>query len=91
MAGTARRRTSSITGAQLQAARQLLGWTFRELAEAGGVSGTTTRSTMCPDRPLRATAATIDAIERTLAEAGVEFVERNGSGAASECKKGKLS
>jgi transcriptional regulator with XRE-family HTH domain len=78
----AARAQSKITGAQLEAARKLLGWTYRELAERCGVSlGSITRLTMAPDWPLRARPETLAAIERALEEAGVEFILPNEGGA----------
>jgi transcriptional regulator with XRE-family HTH domain len=68
------RAQSTITGAQLGAARKRLGWTYRELAQRCGVSlGSITRLTMCPEWPLRARPETVSAIERVLEEAGVVF------------------
>lgn len=56
---------SKITGAQLNAARQSLGWTLRELAARCGISlGSITRLTMAGEWPLRARPETIAAIER---------------------------
>lgn len=67
---------SKITGAQLNAARQLLGWTLRDLAERCGLSlGSITRLTMAPEWPLRARPETVAAIERVLEEVGVAFYE----------------
>lgn len=58
----------------MNAARRLLGWTLRELAERCGLSvGSITRLTMAPEWPLRARPETVAAIERVLDEAGVEF------------------
>lgn len=75
------RAQSKITGAQLDAARKLLGWTYRELAERCGVSlGSITRLTMAPDWPLRARPETLAAIERVLEEAGVAFNPETGRG-----------
>ena len=92
MSGTAKRRTSSITGAQLNAARQLLGWTYADLARACGVSrGTINRLILCPEWPLRATAETLDSIERVLTAAGVELIDGNGSGASVRLREGKGS
>lgn len=67
--------SSRITGAQLNAARKLLGWTLRELAKRCGLSlGSITRLTMASEWPLRARPETIAAaIERVLEEAGVMF------------------
>ena len=68
------RTRSSITGAQLDAARQLLGWTQRELADRCAVSrGSISRLLLCPEWPLRARPETIAAIERVLDEGGIEF------------------
>ena len=78
-----------MTPAQCRAARGLLDWTQQKLAVAAGVGvsivTTFERSWRCnyPDK--------IQAIQRALEDAGVEFIEENGSGAGVKFRKGKLN
>ena len=75
------RTQSKITGAQLDAARKLLGWTQRELAARCGISvGSVTRLLLCPEWPLRARPETIAAIERVLEEEGAVFTAGDDPG-----------
>jgi len=68
----------SVTAAQVRAARSLLGWTVRQLAEAADVSpNTVTRAEKEGSRP----GYSATTIRRTLEAAGVVFIEENGGGA----------
>lgn len=67
-----------MTSAQIRAARALLNWTVRDLADRAGVHrNTITRAETDATGPGHATAA----IRATLEAAGVEFIEANGGGA----------
>ena len=76
-----------ITGEQVKAARQLLGWTLLDLGYRAGVSEATvaafegTRRTTRPDN--------MQAIQRALESAGVIFVEENGERPGVRLRKGK--
>ncbi|WP_065324590.1 helix-turn-helix transcriptional regulator [Tritonibacter mobilis] len=68
-----------MIGNQLSAARALLGWTQKQLAEAAGVSIPTIK------RAEGAAKATVSSdaqqkIKSTLQAAGVEFIPENGGG-----------
>ena len=64
-----------VTSAQLRAARGLLNWTVRELAEKAGVHrNTITRAEAETSRSGHAVAQ----IVRTLEGSGVEFLDREG-------------
>jgi transcriptional regulator with XRE-family HTH domain len=62
----------TVTGAQVQAARELLGWTRGQLARQAKVGVTTVRNYElgAANNPLD---ALVDAIRRALEAAGVEF------------------
>ncbi len=86
-----------MTPAQCRAARGLLDWTQQKLAIAAGVAVSTVASF---ERSLRVVTAktnramaseTIQAMQRTLEAAGVDFTPENGSGAGVRFRKGKLN
>jgi transcriptional regulator with XRE-family HTH domain len=69
--------TKLVTSAQFRAARALLNWTVRELAEKSSVHrNTITRLEHDANSPGHAGAA----IKATLEAAGVQFVDANGGG-----------
>lgn len=73
-----------VTSAQLRAARGLLNWTVRDLAERSGVHrNTVTRIETGATEGGHA----IGALQTTLEEAGVEFIPENGGGAGVRLKK----
>lgn len=75
-----------VTSAQIRAARGLLNWTVRDLAEKSGVHrNTVTRI------ETEATAAghSIKAVQVALEAAGVEFIAENGGGAGVRLGKGR--
>jgi transcriptional regulator with XRE-family HTH domain len=62
---------------QLRMARAAVGWGVRELAEKAGVTANTvTRIELGAD----AKQSTIEALQRTLEAAGIEFIPQNGGG-----------
>lgn len=69
-----------ITGAQIRAARGLLRWSARELAEKSGVSLPTIQRMESVEGVPSASAKSVDAIERAMERAGVEFIPENGGG-----------
>ena len=67
-----------LTSGQIRAARALLRWSARELAEKAGVHVTTVQRMECGDGPVRGTLQTLAKIQNALEDAGVEFTARNG-------------
>jgi transcriptional regulator with XRE-family HTH domain len=62
---------------QLRMARAAVGWGVRELAKKAGVTANTvTRIELGAD----AKQSTIEALQRTLEAAGIEFIPQNGGG-----------
>ena len=73
-----------VTSAQIRAARGLLNWTVRDLAEKSGVHrNTITRAETDATGPGHATAA----IRAALEAAGVIFVPSNGEGPGVRLRK----
>lgn len=73
-----------VTSAQCRAARGLLNWTVRELAEKSGVHrNTVTRIETEATAPGHA----LSAIRTALEAAGVIFVEENGEGPGVRLRK----
>ncbi len=75
-----------MTGAQLRAARALLGWSAQELATASGVGVTTIRKNELSDGPVTMIRANVEVLTRALEAAGVEFIPENGGGAGVRLK-----
>jgi transcriptional regulator with XRE-family HTH domain len=73
-----------VTSAQIRAARGLLNWTVRDLAEKSGVHRNTVTRV-----ETEATAAghSIAAIQAAFEAAGVEFIAENGGGPGVRLKK----
>lgn len=63
-----------ITGAQLRAARGLLHWSARELAEAAGVGLATVQRFEVDDGVPTGRSHTLLDLQKTLESAGVEFI-----------------
>lgn len=73
-----------VTSAQIRAARGLLNWTVRDLADRSGVHrNTITRVETETTGP----GHSIAAIRAALESAGVEFIPENGGGAGVRLKK----
>lgn len=69
-----------ITGAQIRAARGLVRWSAKELANAASVGvATISRAEVHDGRP-PITAANLKAIQQALEDAGIEFIPTNGGG-----------
>jgi transcriptional regulator with XRE-family HTH domain len=69
-----------MTGAQLRAARALLGWSAQELATASGVGVTTIRKNELSDGPVTMINANVEVITRAIEAAGVEFTNHGQPG-----------
>ena len=66
---------STVTSAQMRAARAILGWTMKDLAARSGVSFSTVRRTEDEERGAAITNANLKAILSALESAGIEFIE----------------
>jgi len=73
-----------VTGAQIRAARGLLNWTVRELAQRSGVHRNTVTRIETDDTQ---SGYSIETIKRAIEEAGVEFITENGGGPGVRLKK----
>jgi transcriptional regulator with XRE-family HTH domain len=78
---------STITSAQLRAARALLSWTGAQLAQQSGVSLATIRRAEPRDGPLHMTIPNARAIRAALEAAGVEFIAEGDSGAGVRLRR----
>jgi transcriptional regulator with XRE-family HTH domain len=74
-------RQVALTSELIRAARALLRWEQRQLAEASSVSLPTVKRLEAKPGPLFAHAPTLAALTRALEIAGVEFIDENGGGA----------
>jgi hypothetical protein len=70
----------ALTSAQIRAARSLIKWTAEDLAHQSRVSLRTIRRAELADQDTSMTTANEFAVRRALEEAGVEFIDENGSG-----------
>ncbi|MDX8525397.1 helix-turn-helix transcriptional regulator [Mesorhizobium sp. MSK_1335] len=69
-----------ITGAQMRAARALVRWSAKDLADAASVGVATVRRAESDDGIPSITAANQRAIRNALEAAGIEFIPANGGG-----------
>jgi transcriptional regulator with XRE-family HTH domain len=67
-------RPRQLTGAQLRAARGMLALSVRDLAVKANVSPTTIRRYEQFDGPINTLEPALEAVERTLVQAGIEFI-----------------
>lgn len=74
-----------MTSAQVRAARGLLDWTVRDLAERSGVHRNTI--TNFETGRYAGSADAVAAIRAALEAAGVEFIAENGGGAGVRLRK----
>jgi len=65
---------ASVFGAQLRAARGLIGWSSRELAERSGVSAPTIQRIESGKGSQNIQPRTIEDLIKTFDEAGIEFI-----------------
>lgn len=78
-----------LTSEQIRAARALLRWEQKDLAEASGISLPSIKRLETQPGALAAQQRTVDALEAALEAAGVEFIAENGGGAGVRLKKVK--
>ena len=79
----------SLTGAQIRAARSLIGLAQNEIVELAGTSIATYRRIEGEDGVPNASAKTLAAIQKALEAAGVIFIPENGEGVGVRLKKGE--
>jgi hypothetical protein len=77
----------SITSEQVRAARALLRWEQRDLAEASGVSLPSVKRLETQPGALAAQQRTIVELRNALEKAGVEFITENGGGLGVRLRK----
>jgi transcriptional regulator with XRE-family HTH domain len=77
----------ALTSELIRAARALLRWEQRHLAEASSISLPTVKRLEAKPGPLLAHASTMVALTRALESAGVEFIDENGGGAGVRLRK----
>ena len=75
-----------ITRGQIRAARSLIKWTGKELAEASGVAFPTLMRLETGEGVPSAQAKTLEAIEKAFEKAGIEFIGTPESGAGVRWK-----
>jgi transcriptional regulator with XRE-family HTH domain len=76
-----------LTSELIRAARALLRWDQRHLAEASSVSLPTVKRLESKPGTLVAHATTLVALTRALEEGGVEFIHENGGGSGVRLRK----
>jgi len=76
---------AALTGAQIRAARALLGWSATDLSQRSAVSLRTIQRAELAETSL--TMANQLAVRRALEAAGVEFIDENGGGAGVRFRK----
>jgi transcriptional regulator with XRE-family HTH domain len=77
----------SLTSEQIRAARMLLRWEQKDLADASGVSLPSIKRLETVHGELAAHGRTIEAIAQALEKAGVEIIPENGGGAGVRLAK----
>jgi DNA-binding XRE family transcriptional regulator len=78
-------RPMAVTSAQVRMARAALDWTVRDLAEATGLHRNTINNIEVGR--YAGDPKTLEAIEKILRQAGVEFIDENGGGREYGSKK----
>ena len=78
-----------LTSEVVRAARALLRWEQRDLAQGSSVSLPTIKRLESKPGILTAHASTVAALKRTLESAGVEFIAENGGGPGVRLRKAK--
>lgn len=78
-----------LTSEQIRAARALIRWEQKDLAEASKVSLPSIKRLEAQPGPLAAQARTVEALRQALEAAGVIFVAENGEGPGVRLRKGQ--
>ena len=76
-----------ILARQVRAARVLIGWEQKHLAEAAGLAIGTIRRMEASDGAVRGTADNVWKVQRALEISGVIFIDENGGGPGVRLKK----
>ncbi|AMJ63038.1 XRE family transcriptional regulator [Bosea sp. PAMC 26642] len=76
-----------LTSEQMRAARALLRWEQKDVANASGVSLPSIKRLESKPGPLAAQDRTVEAIRAALVSGGVEFIPENGGGAGVRLAK----
>ncbi len=79
--------TEELTSELIRAARALLRWEQRDLANASSLSLPTIKRLEARPGPLGAYASTVVALKRALEQAGIEFISANGGGPGIRLRK----
>lgn len=69
-----------ITPEQIRAARAMLKWRAADLAEKAGLSLASIQRMERDEGVAHASAKNVEAVRKTLDEAGIEFIPENGGG-----------
>ena len=80
-----------VTSEVIRAARALLRWDQRNLAEASSISLPTIKRLEFKPGALEAHTSTVAALTRALEKAGVEFIDENGGGPGVRLRKRQRS
>ena len=76
-----------LTSEQIRAARAILRWEQKDLADASGISLSSVKRLETQPGQLAAQPRTIDDLRSALEKAGIEFIAENGGGAGVRLKK----
>ena len=76
-----------LTSELVRAARALVRWEQRHLADASSISLPTIKRLEAKPGPVQAHASTVTALRRALEAAGIEFIDENGGGAGVRLRK----
>lgn len=76
-----------LTSEQVRAARALIRWEQKDLAEASKVSLPSIKRLEAKPGPLAAQGRTMEALQHALEAAGIEFIPENGGGAGVRLRK----
>ncbi len=74
----------------IRAARALLRWEQRDLAQASSVSLPTIKRLESQPGAMAAHMSTVSALRKALEDAGIEFIEENGGGPGVRLRKRQL-
>ena len=80
-------KVSSLSSAQIRAARALLKWTVADLARHSSLGLNTIKRAELAESGTSLTTANDLAIRRALEAAGVEFIDENGGGPGVRLRK----